>query len=305
MKTKEMRGNLLLLITAAIWGSAFVAQSVGMDYVGPFTFQAVRNLLGALALLPVILLHNRKKKRDGEAPMTKEEKKQLWIGGLVCGTVLGVAGCLQQIGVQHTTVGKAGFITALYILIVPVLGLLFHKKVPFKILGCIVIAVVGLYLLCVQDSFSLSKGDAFVALCALGFSVHIMVVDYYAARVDGLKLSCLQFFVAGLFSTIPTLLTEEPNMQGILNAWLPIVYGGVFSSGIGYTLQVLGQKYTKPTVASLLMSLESVFAVLAGIVLLGQIPTLRETIGCLLMFGAIVLAQLPGKEKTENRKLSE
>ena len=130
-------------------------------------------------------------------------------------------------------------------------------------------------------------------------------VDYYAARVDGLKLSCLQFFVAGLFSMIPTLLTEEPNMQGILNAWLPIVYGGVFSSGIGYTLQVLGQKYTKPTVASLLMSLESVFAVLAGIVLLGQIPTLRETIGCLLMFGAIVLAQLPGKEKTENRKLSE
>lgn len=297
MKTKEMRGNLLLLITAIIWGSAFVAQSVSMDYVGPFTFQAVRNLLGALALLPVILLSDRKKKKEGKMPMSRTEKKQLWIGGLVCGAVLGLAGCLQQIGVQHTTVGKAGFITALYILIVPVLGLLFHKKVPLKIWGCIAIAVVGLYLLCMQDSFSLSKGDTFVALCALGFSVHIMVVDYYAARVDGLKLSCLQFFVAGLFSIIPMLLTEKPDMQGIFNAWLPILYGGVFSSGIGYTLQVLGQKYTKPTVASLLMSLESVFAVLAGIIFLGQIPTLREAIGCLLMFAAIILAQLPERKK--------
>lgn len=223
-------------------GQRFVAQSVSMDYVGPFTFQAVRNLLGALALLPVILLSDRKKKKEGKMPMSRAEKKQLWIGGLVCGAVLGLAGCLQQIGVQHTTVGKAGFITALYILIVPVLGLLFHKKVPLKIWGCIAIAVVGLYLLCMQDSFSLSKGDTFVALCALGFSVHIMVVDYYAARVDGLKLSCLQFFVAGLFSIIPMLLTEKPDMQGIFNAWLPILYGGVFSSGIGYTLQVLGAK---------------------------------------------------------------
>lgn len=300
MKSKELRGSLLLLVTAMIWGCAFVAQSVSMDYVGPYTFQVVRNLLGALALLPLIVYSDHKKRRTGQPPMTADQEKQLWQGGIVCGVVLGVASNLQQIGIQFTTVGKAGFITALYILIVPILGLLFRKKVPIKVWGCIAVAVIGLYLLCMQGGFSLSKGDTFVALCALVFSVHILVIDYYAVRVDGIKLSCLQFFIAGVTSLIPMVLWEQPTLQGIMGAWLPILYGGVCSSGIGYTLQVLGQRDTKPSVASLIMSLESVFSVLAGILLLGQVPSLREAIGCVLMFGAIVLAQLPERRKQGN-----
>lgn len=298
MKTREMHGNLLLLITAVVWGCAFVAQSVGMEYVGPFTFQTIRSILGAITLLPLIFITDRKKKKENmNIYMEKKEKKQLWIGGIICGIILGLASCLQQVGIQYTTVGKAGFITALYILIVPVLGIFFKKRVPLKIWGCIGIAIIGLYLLCMQDRLALFKGDTYIVLCALAFSVHIMVVDYYASRVDGLKLSCLQFLVAGLFAMIAMFLTESPRLEEIFAAWAPILYGGVFSCGIGYTLQVIGQKYTKPAIASLIMSLESVFAVLAGIIILKQLPSLREAIGCLFMFTAIILAQIPERKK--------
>lgn len=297
MQKKHMRGDLLLLLTAVIWGSAFVAQSVGMEYIGPFTYQTIRSFLGAVSLLPVIWAANRRQKRAGTyRPMTGAERKKLWLAGLCCGLALGVASMFQQVGVQYTTVGKAGFITAMYILIVPVLGLFFGKKVPLRTWGCIALATAGLYLLCMKDKLSLSMGDGFVGLCALGFSVHILVVDHFAGKLDGLRLSCIQFFVAGLTSLVPMLLCERPlDMGNILAAWAPLLYGGVLSSGVGYTLQVLGQKETKPAVASLLMSLESVFAVLAGIVLLHQVPSAREAIGCVLMFAAIILAQLPGK----------
>ena len=207
-----------------------------------------------------------------------------------------VAANLQQIGIQYTSAGKAGFITAMYILIVPVLGLFLKKKVPGRIWLCILIAVVGLYLLSVTEGFSsISKGDVYVLLCALAFSFHIMAVDHYAPLVDGVRLSSIQFLICGVLSGILMFLFEEPNLENILNAAVPILYAGIMSCGVAYTLQIIGQKYTRPTIASLIMSLESVFAVLAGIVVLREIPTARETMGCVLMFLAIIIAQLPSR----------
>lgn len=297
MKNSELKGNLLLMLTALIWGCAFVAQSVSMDYIGPFTFQSVRSLLGAAVLVPVFLILDAGKKKAGtyQAP-TGEEKKTLLIAGIVCGCIMTVAANLQQIGIQYTSAGKAGFITAMYILIVPVLGLFLKKKVPGRIWLCILIAVVGLYLLSVTEGFSsISKGDVYVLLCALAFSFHIMAVDHYAPLVDGVRLSSIQFLICGVLSGILMFLFEEPNLENILNAAVPILYAGIMSCGVAYTLQIIGQKYTRPTIASLIMSLESVFAVLAGIVVLREIPTARETMGCVLMFLAIIIAQLPSR----------
>lgn len=299
MKNSELKGNLLLMLTALIWGCAFVAQSVSMDYIGPFTFQSVRSLLGAAVLVPVFLILDAVKKKAGtyQAP-TGEEKKTLLIAGIVCGCIMTVAANLQQIGIQYTSAGKAGFITAMYILIVPVLGLFLKKKVPGRIWLCILIAVVGLYLLSVTEGFSsISKGDVYVLLCALAFSFHIMAVDHYAPLVDGVRLSSIQFLICGVLSGILMFLFEEPNLENILNAAVPILYAGIMSCGVAYTLQIIGQKYTRPTIASLIMSLESVFAVLAGIVVLREIPTARETMGCVLMFLAIIIAQLPSRRE--------
>lgn len=299
MKNSELKGNLLLMLTALIWGCAFVAQSVSMDYIGPFTFQSVRSLLGAAVLVPVFLILDAGKKKAGtyQAP-TREEKKTLLIAGIVCGCIMTVAANLQQIGIQYTSAGKAGFITAMYILIVPVLGLFLKKKVPGRIWLCILIAVVGLYLLSVTEGFSsISKGDVYVLLCALAFSFHIMAVDHYAPLVDGVRLSSIQFLICGVLSGILMFLFEEPNLENILNAAVPILYAGIMSCGVAYTLQIIGQKYTRPTIASLIMSLESVFAVLAGIVVLREIPTARETMGCVLMFLAIIIAQLPSRRE--------
>lgn len=299
MKNSELKGNLLLMLTALIWGCAFVAQSVSMDYIGPFTFQSVRSMLGAAVLVPVFLILDAGKKKAGtyQAP-TGEEKKTLLIAGIVCGCIMTVAANLQQIGIQYTSAGKAGFITAMYILIVPVLGLFLKKKVPGRIWLCILIAVVGLYLLSVTEGFSsISKGDVYVLLCALAFSFHIMAVDHYAPLVDGVRLSSIQFLICGVLSGILMFLFEEPNLENILNAAVPILYAGIMSCGVAYTLQIIGQKYTRPTIASLIMSLESVFAVLAGIVVLREIPTARETMGCVLMFLAIIIAQLPSRRE--------
>lgn len=286
---REMRGNLLLLITAFIWGCAFVAQSKGAQLVGSFTFVSLRSFLGGLVLLPFILFRKRKTKTESA------DNKTLLVGGVLCGIALGVASLLQQFGIGYTTVGNAGFITALYILIVPVLGLFFGKKVPLRIWICIGVAVVALYLLTIKDGLTISLGDGLVMLCALVFSGHILLVDHFSPKVDGVKLACIQFFVVGILSGIPMLIWERPTLSAVLPAALPIAYAGLLSSGVGYTFQILGQKYTRPAVASLIMSLESVFAVLAGIVILGQIPQLKEGLGCLLMFAAIIAAQLPGK----------
>ena len=288
--SNRLRANLMLLTTALIWGVAFVAQSVGMDYIGPFTFNCVRSLLGGLVLLPCIFLLDR---LDGGKAAA--QKKWPVLGGVCCGVVLAVASSLQQIGIAHTSVGKAGLITALYIVIVPLLGLLGGKRVGGRIWAAVALAVAGMYLLCITESFTIGLGDLLVLLCAFCFSIHILVIDHFSPNVDGVRMSCIQFFTAGILCGVPMLLFESPNLTDICAAWAPIAYAGIMSCGVAYTLQVVAQKHTDPTVASLLLSLESVISVLAGWVLLGQALSPRELTGCALSFCAIILAQLPDR----------
>ena len=296
MKAKEWKSSLMLLLTAAIWGVAFVAQSVGMDYIGPFTFNAIRSLVGGLVLIPCIWLLNRKKPAAQE-DTPAQSGRTLFIGGICCGVALAVASSLQQLGIQYTSVGKAGFITALYIVIVPLLGLLFKRRVSGLIWVAVVIAVGGMYLLCITEGFSVGKGDLLVMASAFCFSAHILIIDYFSPKADGVKMSCIQFLVCGLLCAVPMLIMERPSLPQILAAWMPLIYAGVFSCGVGYTLQSVGQRHIDPTIASLILSLESVISVLAGWVILGQKLTVRELIGCILVFCAIILAQLPQKEE--------
>ncbi|MCD8314202.1 MAG: DMT family transporter [Firmicutes bacterium] len=293
---QKMKSNLLLLLTAFIWGSAFVAQSVGMDYIGPFTFNSVRNFMGGIVLLPVICM--RRKKQRAKSAVEKigtetRELKTLIIGGICCGAVLAAASSLQQIGLIYTGAGKAGFITALYILIAPVIGLFLGKKAGKKIWVCVALAVLGMYFLCITEEFSIANGDIFLLLSAVAFSVHILVIDYFSPKTDGVCLSCIQFFTAGVLCAVPMILIEQPAAAEIAAAWLPLVYAGVLSSGVGYTLQIVAQKHTNPTVASLLMSMESVFSVLTGWAVLEERLSTREGFGCVLVFAAVILAQLP------------
>lgn len=294
---KNWKSPLLLLLTATIWGVAFVAQSVGMDYVQPFTFNGVRCLLGAVVLLPVIYIFNRNK---DQSQKTLENKKVLWTGGVICGLLLCAASCIQQIGILHTTAGKAGFLTALYIVIVPIIGLLWGRKCSPLVGVSIVLAIIGLYLLSIKDSFEMCTGDAYVMISAVLFAFHILAVDYYAPKCDGVKLSCIQFGVSGILGTCFAFIVEQPQLEEIMAAWQPIAYAGVLSCGVGYTLQIVGQRDMNPTVASLILSLESVISVLAGWVLLQQTLSVREMVGCLIMFCAIVLAQLPWKKYNIN-----
>lgn len=296
-----IRQSLLLFLTATIWGVAFVAQSVGMDYVGPFTFNAARNLIGGIVLIPCIALlgkiNGRTEEKKAAENTAKSEKKTLLAGGISCGVLLFIASNLQQIGIQYTTVGKAGFITAMYIVLVPILGIFFRKKAGLRIWIAVAMAAAGLYTLCMTDGgFSLQRGDFLVLLCALAFSVHILVIDYFAPKVDGVKMSCIQFFVCALLSGVGMLLFEEPDMGLILQAWVPVLYAGVLSCGVAYTLQIVGQKGMNPTVASLILSLESVVSVIAGWLILGQSLSARELAGCGLMFAAIILVQLPERK---------
>ena len=307
MNKYVLRQSLLLLLTAAIWGFAFVAQSVGMEYIGSFTFNAVRNLLAVIVLIPCIAVMNKTGAREKDADkengkvVNKKEQgsnKTLIIGGICCGTLLCIASNLQQFGLKQTTVGKTGFITTMYIVLVPILGIFLKKKVAGRVWVSVVIAVAGLYMLCMTGGgFYLQKGDALVMLCAVVFSIHILTIDYFAQKVDGVKMACIQFFVCSLLSAICMLIFEEPKLELILQAWLPILYAGVMSCGVGYTLQIVGQKGMNPTVASLILSLESVISVIAGWAILGQALSVRELIGCGLMFIAIVLVQLPEREK--------
>lgn len=299
MKKGNLRSSALLLLTACIWGVAFVAQSVGMEYVGPFTFNFVRSILGGLVLIPCIFFLKREKKAEAEKVSEEEKKAQrktLLAGGICCGVALCLASNFQQIGIQYTTVGKAGFITACYIVIVPVIGLFMKKKCSPMIWLSVLLAVVGLYLLCINEQFSIGYGDILVFVCAILFSVHILIVDYFSPKVDGVKMSCIQFLVCGLLSGIAMLFAEQPQLSAVLLAWKPITYAGIMSCGVGYTLQIVGQKGMNPTIASLILSLESCISVLAGWLLLGQTLSMREGLGCVVMFAAIILAQLPAKE---------
>lgn len=298
-KKKQLLGSLFLLLAAFVWGIAFVAQTEGMEYVGPFTFQGSRFVIAVIVLIPVMLISDSIKKKQGlYVPLTKEQKSYHIKGGIICGIVLTVAANIQQIALQYTTPGKGGFITAMYILFVPLAGIFFKKKVSLKVWIGVLVAVAGLYFLCINESLTVNKGDALLLLCAVGFTFHIMVIDKFSPQCDGIRLSIVQFVTAGVISVIIMLILEKPDWNDLIAAWLPIVYAGALSCAGGYTLQIVGQKYSSnPTVASLLMSLESVFSVLAQMVILSSIPTAKEFFGCILMFAAIVLAQLPDKKK--------
>lgn len=292
-----MKNSLILLLTATIWGVAFVAQSVGMDYVGGFTFNAVRSIIGSIVLLPVIwFLDKQKAPAKRTEQERRAERKTLVMGGIACGICLCLASNFQQFGIKYTTVGKAGFITACYIVIVPIIGLFMKKKCSPFIWAAVIMALIGLYLLCITDDFSIGKGDILVLICAVLFSLHILVIDYFSPMVDGVKMSCIQFLVCGVLSGIPALVFEHPQWSSILAAWQPVLYAGVMSCGVAYTLQIVGQKNMNPTVASLILSLESCISVLAGWIILGQKLSAKEILGCFIMFAAIILAQLPQKE---------
>lgn len=289
MQHKTLRGNLLLIVAAIIWGSAFVAQSEGMAYVGPFSFGAVRYIIGGVVLIPFACFFSRNDEN--------KDVRGTIFGGIMCGLALFAASTLQQIGIQYTTVAKSGFLTAMYIVLVPILRIVLGKRPTLRVWLCILISAVGVYFLCAMDGFSINIGDGLMILSALMFSVHICVIDHFVQKHSGVWLACIQFIVVGLISAPFMFIFEAPNVADICNAWVEILYTAVFSSGIAYTFQILGQRDTNPVVASLIMSTESLFAALSGWVILGQAMTARELFGSLLMISAIVFAQLPEKQK--------
>lgn len=287
------KSSLLLFLAAFIWGTAFVAQSVGMDYLGPLSFNGARFLMGSAVLLPVIVFNRTRRIKEGK-PVSGW--KDTVTGGVCCGLVLCAAALLQQYGILYTTVGKAGFITTLYIILVPFFGIFLKKKIPGKVWAGAAIAAFGMYLLCMSESLSLGRGDTLVFLCAVLFSVHILVIDYFSPKADGVELSCIQFLTAGVIGSILAFVFERPDAGAFLKGIVPLAYAGILSSGVAYTLQVVGQRDMDPTIASLILSLESVVSMLAGWVILGQALTGRELTGCGLVFGAVILVQLPGKK---------
>ena len=293
MKNK-LSGTLSLLLATVIWGSAFIAQSVGMDHIGPMTFQASRCGLGALFLVPVIFLFEKDKKQY----LNNWANPKLWKTGFFCGSALFVAAGLQQVGLVYTTAGKAGFITAMYIVLVPILGLFLKRKPPLSAWISVAVAVMGLYLLSCVGATVINIGDILMVGGALGFAVQITLVDEMAAELDGLRLNCIQAFVCSMWSALVMAFTEEPTISGLAAAALPIGYAGIFSMGIAYSLQIIGQKHLEPTPASLIMSLESVFAALCGWLLLNEQMSTAEFCGCVLVFVAVIISQLPDKKKT-------
>ena len=321
MKNKQLLGNLLLLLTAMIWGTAFVAQRVGMDSIEPITFNASRMALAAVMVGALAFVLRKKQKKEALRPASSKqtlpeggehidrnagESTVSWrsalTGGICCGLFLTAGSVFQQMGVVYTSAGKAGFITAMYMLFVPILNyILFKKKNSWLVWLAVLVGVGGMYLLCVKEDFTLTRGDFLVCICALMFSGHILCCDHFVRVAKPIELAAVQFATAAVVSAVTALLLETPGWDGIASAAVPIIYCGVVSGGIGYTLQIVAQKYTDPAIASLLMSLESVFAVIAGAVLLGEQMSSRELLGCVIMFAAIILVQvpLPGERKDQ------
>ena len=298
---KKIKSDLMLFLTAFIWGSSFIAQSKGADVLGPFTFNAFRYTLAVISLLPVIYFLSSKKKASA-VEITEEEKasekKYLIYGGIATGVALFIATSLQQYAMAFTTAAKAGFITTLYVILVPIVGIFLKKKVRPIIWLCAIMGVVGLYLLSMKPgTFSISHGDFFVLLCAFAYTAHILIIDHFSPKTDGVKLSCLQFAVVSAASFIFMFATEHLVLADVLTAAVPLLYAGVLSSAVAYTLQIVAQKDADPTVASLILSLESVFAAICGAIILGEALSMREAAGCAIMFIAIIIAQLPSKEE--------
>ena len=302
MKNKEVSSAILLFLAAFIWGVAFVAQSVGMDYVGPFTFNGCRFLLGGLVLTPFALIREKKYQKskiykDMTCKEQKKHKQTTLVGGLCCGIAICIASSFQQAGMLYTSVGKAGFITALYIVLVPVMGVFMKKEVSAIVWVGVLLAAIGFYFLCITESFSINYGDVLLFLCAICFTFHILIIDYFAPRADGVALSCIQFWFSGVVCVGIALFKETPEISAIIAAAVPILYAGVMSCGVAYTLQIIGQKHMKPAIASLILSLESVISVLAGWVILKEVLTGRQLLGCVLVFSAVILAQIPVKSE--------
>lgn len=319
MNKNPIKGVTLLLIGSFIWGTTFVAQSMGTDHLDAFSFNCIRNFIGVFALIPVLLWQVCTKKEGvnivqdivscNNSPTSAEKgsflselrsvfTRDLIIGGIICGTALCLASNFQQMGIESSTVGKSAFITTLYIVLVPLLGLFFKKKLPFQIWCGVILAMIGLYLLCMKnEAFVLEIGDIYLLLCAFFFTIQITAVDYYAPKVNCIALSMMQFFVTAILSGICMIFHSIPTWSDILGGMIPLLYAGVLSSGVAYTFQIIGQKHLAPTVASLIMSLESVFATLAGWVVLKEYLSTKELIGCGLVFTAVILTQLPIKEK--------
>ena len=334
----KFRNSCLLILTALIWGIAFVAQSEGGDAVGAYTFNSIRSIIGGLVLIPVIMVFSRGKHRaaaqkdilastqknnmvdvsksasqadddsdwqnsSNQNQTDLKDKKFLALGGLCCGVVLFISSTLQQVGItMGTSAGKAGFLTACYIVLVPIFGIFLKRRCGLNVWVSVVLAIVGLYFLCINGAIALQTGDVLLILGAFGYAAHILIVDYFSPKVDGIKMSCIQLLICGLLGVVPMFFVDmKHSISGIMtwapslaswSAWIPILYAGVLSAGVGYTLQIIGQVGLNPTVASLLMSLESVFSVLAGWIILGQRLSGRELFGCALIFAAVVLAQI-------------
>ena len=294
MKNEQLKGSLLLLLGTAIWGCAFVAQSVAMDHIGPFTFQVGRSLLAVLVLAPVAAMFDRGK--SGGSYRERWKDRKLWKTGLLCGLALFAASGLQQMGMVHTDPGKAGFLTAMYIVLVPVLGLFLGKRPPVVVWISVVIAVLGLYFLSWTGESGVNIGDLYLIGCALTYAVQITLVDRLSPGLDGVRLNCIQFLVVAVLSAVVMVFTETPSWSGVLACMGALLYTGVLSSAVGFTLQIFGQQRVSGERAALIMSLESVFAVLAGLVVLGQTLSRAETIGCALVFAAVLLSQRPAKK---------
>ena len=292
---RQLKGSLALLVATIIWGSTFVAQSVGMDHIGPFTFQAVRCFLAVIGLLPVIAFTDRFKK-DGKTFRSRWHDKKLWKTGLLCGIPLFLACNLQQLGMVETDAGKSGFLTAMYIVLVPIMGIFLKRKPTKWIPVSVLLGAVGLYCLSCAGVTQISTGDLFLIGCAFMFALQIVFVDLFGDNLDSLRLNWIQAFVCTLLSTVVMLFTEAPTWESISACWLPLGYAGFLSMGAAYSLQIIGQKFLPPTPASLIMSLDSVFAVLCGCLILQEKLTFWETVGCILVFIAVILSQLPDKK---------
>ncbi|SCJ81031.1 putative DMT superfamily transporter inner membrane protein [uncultured Eubacterium sp.] len=294
MKTASMKGVIFLILAAIIWGFALVAQKAGTETLGPLTFTGIRCTLGSLSMFPLIVVLDKKKTLEQKA--AEHHPATLLKGGFICGLVVFFFTILQQTGIQFTTVGKSGFITALYIILVPLGGLFLKKKVAKKIWIAVLIALSGFYLMCMSEGLTgINKGDIMMLLASLGCAVHIYVIDYYVNKIDPVKFSSLQFLVTGLISLVLALFLEDIYWNRIFAAAVPILYAGVVSCGLGYTFQILGQKYVEPAKASLLLSSETIFTMLAGMLFFQEMLSMKEYLGCGLIFFAIILSQIERK----------
>ena len=299
MRNFFSKSNLLLILASIIWGCAFVAQNVGMNYIGPWTFSTIRFLIAGFSLLAIIPILD-KKRTHVIRPKTKEEKMKLLLGSVLCGLALSIGSIVQQIAMLTVPVAKAGFLTTLYVLFVPMITLLFGKKIPLKVWIGIAMALFGLYLLSMAGNLAIGIGEILLILAAFLFAIHIIIIGYFSMRVDPVRLSCGQLLIGGFATVIPMIVIEKPTIGSILAAYIPLLYTGIFSSCVAYTLQIFAQKEANPTIAGMLLSLESVFAALAGYLILHQVLNTRELIGCVVIFIAIVIAQLPDRRDMVN-----